>query len=281
MGKKDARIKVIHQKNQGLSAARNTGIKEVEGEYIMFVDGDDVIHPLMVDILLNTAIDNKCKVTFCEYERFHDIIEIQKKMEIRIGSCITEMFSPEEFLKKLLCYKVRDVVWNGLYHRDTIFQNEFKVEKRNEDVWWKYIAIDASNKIAAISSCLFYYRKREGSIMVTFSGLKQFDDLEGRYYRAIYISYKYPNLKTLAFSEVIAACMNHYVYSQNCLCGIERKQALCIINKYRRLVNLSFIEIINEKNISRMRQISVILQKVSFRLACYLKVLLVKKIEKE
>ena len=48
---KDPRCKVIHQTNLGLSAARNTGLKEATGEFISFIDGDDYISPIMYETL--------------------------------------------------------------------------------------------------------------------------------------------------------------------------------------------------------------------------------------
>jgi glycosyltransferase involved in cell wall biosynthesis len=49
---KDSRVRVIHQPNQGVSAARNAGLDAAKGEYIAFVDSDDVIHPQMMETLL-------------------------------------------------------------------------------------------------------------------------------------------------------------------------------------------------------------------------------------
>lgn len=51
--KTDLRIKVIHQKNGGLSAARNTGLRSAQGRYISFVDSDDFIRQDMYEVLLN------------------------------------------------------------------------------------------------------------------------------------------------------------------------------------------------------------------------------------
>ena len=48
---KDLRIQVIHQENQGLSMARNTGIQYAEGAWLSFIDGDDIIHPQFIEIL--------------------------------------------------------------------------------------------------------------------------------------------------------------------------------------------------------------------------------------
>ncbi len=60
--KKDKRIKVIHQKNKGLSGARNTGVVNANGEYIMFVDGDDWLELNACEILYSYIKNNKCDI---------------------------------------------------------------------------------------------------------------------------------------------------------------------------------------------------------------------------
>ena len=56
---KDSRIRVIHQKNQGLSAARNTGLQAARGDYIGFVDSDDFIEASMYEKLLDN-LEREC-----------------------------------------------------------------------------------------------------------------------------------------------------------------------------------------------------------------------------
>ena len=58
--KKDNRIKVIHQKNEGVSSARNKGIRECTGKYIGFVDGDDIIDTDMFEKLYESITKNEC-----------------------------------------------------------------------------------------------------------------------------------------------------------------------------------------------------------------------------
>lgn len=71
--KKDKRIKVIHQKNAGQSSARNRGIKEAKGEYIGFVDSDDLIEPEFVSSLLK-LYDGKTSIAVCgnQYRRLKE-----------------------------------------------------------------------------------------------------------------------------------------------------------------------------------------------------------------
>lgn len=61
----DKRIKVIHKKNGGLSAARNTGFEAATSDWIMFVDGDDWIEPSMCEKMMATAVANKVQLVMC------------------------------------------------------------------------------------------------------------------------------------------------------------------------------------------------------------------------
>ena len=62
---KDSRIAVIHQENQGQAAARNNAIVIAKGEWITFVDSDDLIHPQMLEILFN-AVDETTQISACD-----------------------------------------------------------------------------------------------------------------------------------------------------------------------------------------------------------------------
>lgn len=59
-------VMVVHQKNQGVSVARNVGLKNASGEYIGFVDADDYIHPEMYKTLLNILLKNNSEIALCD-----------------------------------------------------------------------------------------------------------------------------------------------------------------------------------------------------------------------
>lgn len=65
---KDNRIKVVHKKNGGLSAARNTGVSLATGDWIMFVDGDDWIEPTMCESMINKVLEDRTlQLVMCEW----------------------------------------------------------------------------------------------------------------------------------------------------------------------------------------------------------------------
>lgn len=63
--KKDNRIKIINQKNLGVSAARNNGFYYSKGDYICFIDSDDIIEIDMVSTLVKLLQENECEVANC------------------------------------------------------------------------------------------------------------------------------------------------------------------------------------------------------------------------
>ena len=82
--KRDHRIKVIHQENKGLSAARNAAMRICTGECLIFVDGDDVIPNDMIESLYQASQKIKADCIFCQYEmigpnekEFHSTKEIE------------------------------------------------------------------------------------------------------------------------------------------------------------------------------------------------------------
>ena len=66
---RDNRIRVIHQENQGLSAARNTGLDQALGEYVAFVDSDDAVLPDFIETLYDLADRYQADIVACAYER--------------------------------------------------------------------------------------------------------------------------------------------------------------------------------------------------------------------
>ena len=64
--KKDKRIKVIHQQNRGQAAARNRGVSCATGEWVVFVDADDMIHQQMLECLYQAAIRLNTKLAVCQ-----------------------------------------------------------------------------------------------------------------------------------------------------------------------------------------------------------------------
>ena len=118
---KDCRAKVIHQENQGLWAARNSGQRVAKGEYLMFVDGDDYLHldtlRIMIEVFHNYPQSDYVFVDYTKTNSLEDNIVIKKNYS-------TSVLSQEQLIYQLLnfygCPKVVTSVWNKLYRRELL-----------------------------------------------------------------------------------------------------------------------------------------------------------------
>lgn len=126
---RDARIKVIHQENQGLSAARNRGLDAAEGEYIAFVDSDDYIledmYKKMLDKLLNYNVD----LCVCQWQyEFSDGRQVVKRKNI--DPTIYGRKASLEFARFLYMGNYENGVvvaaWNKLYRRALLDKIRFE-----------------------------------------------------------------------------------------------------------------------------------------------------------
>lgn len=161
---KDSRISVIHQKNGGLSAARNTGIdwfyEQNRSDYITFVDSDDWLHPDYLKILLNGVSENNVKISVCNYKRV--TAEIPNKNYDNIEY---ELTSPEDFLVNHSWQY--NYAWGKLYHKSVFQDIRYPVGKIFEDTFTTYKALHKCEKIAYTDLQLYYYLRNEQGISRT------------------------------------------------------------------------------------------------------------------
>ena len=94
---KDSRVKVIHQTNRGLGLTRNVGMKVATGEYVGFVDSDDIVSVDMFKILYNNAKINNADISYCRFKRFVKSEELMNKEKYKE---ILDIFNDKKCLKK-------------------------------------------------------------------------------------------------------------------------------------------------------------------------------------
>lgn len=173
--KLDTRIIVVHQKNLGVSAARNTGLDIARGKYIGFVDADDFIHysmyKIMIDVIKNTSSD----MVVCDYIK---VDETYKESEKEIEKVDVESFDKNEVLNKLFIKGAFEVMpWNKVYKKSLFCNLRYKVGRVNEDEFLIHEIVYKCKKISIIDSKIYYYMKRSGSIMNSKFEIRKFDRL--------------------------------------------------------------------------------------------------------
>ena len=165
----DSRFKLINQSNQGASVARNRGVKESIGEYIMFVDSDDVVKENIVEVLLSYM---KADVDLVECNLTQNKEELQKNKPIRV---VFEGKSPESLVKCIAFKEVKFCAFTKLYRRELVEKVPFLEGVIYEDVYTGMNYLKYIRKMVAVDLKGYYYRVRPNSIMTTSFNEKNLD----------------------------------------------------------------------------------------------------------
>lgn len=159
----DSRIKVLHTDNQGLSSARNNGLKLVQGEYISFLDSDDTLHP----DFLRTLVANRAEGDIiCANFTFGSFPKIE-------GSDFTPHsdYTGKEFTLKILYQTIPDCsnsAWGKLYRR-TDFTQAFTPGIYYEDLDLFYRLVPDTTQVSHIPLQLYHYRQHSESYVHIFN----------------------------------------------------------------------------------------------------------------
>lgn len=174
---RDARIKVIHQENQGLSAARNRGLDAAEGEYIAFVDSDDYILEGMYKKMLDKLLDYSVDLCVCQWQyEFSDGRQVVKRKNI--DPTIYGRKTSLEFARFLYMGNYENGVvvaaWNKLYRRALLDKIRFEGRIHEDDAFNGRIM--AKNISVYVMEEQFYVYARNGDSLTNkpFSANKFF-----------------------------------------------------------------------------------------------------------
>lgn len=156
---KDNRFKLINQENQGQSVARNRGVKESIGEYIMFVDSDDVINTSVLEVLLpymKTDVDMvECRSSINKEEFFLN----------RTSTIVFEGNAKEAILNCIAIKEVKFCAFTKLYRREIVEKIPFLEGYIYEDVFTGINYLKYIRKIIVVDFIGYYYRIRPNSTM--------------------------------------------------------------------------------------------------------------------
>lgn len=173
---KYSNIKIINQSNQGISIARNIGMKYAKGKYIYFVDSDDCLaNNNSLSLLYDEAEKNKLDVLFFSFENFSDNEEIRKKYKKHfLGKKRNEVLSEVLTGKEMLNYFINTnqyyvTVWIQLVRKDFLLSNEIKFCDGiiYEDNLYTLELLLAATRVKCIDNILYKKRIRSGSIVTS------------------------------------------------------------------------------------------------------------------
>lgn len=165
--KLDVRVRVFHKKNGGVCSARNLGLQEAKGEYVAFIDNDDLYDKRLLEVLIKQINLNKSDIIKCG--RKNTNIDCNGKIiESRVSSWNrTQVFDKNQLLEKYYELKrtgVLSSVWNGLYRKNFLKENAICFNERfrhgNEDVYFNIVCFLKCENITIVKEVLYehFYR---------------------------------------------------------------------------------------------------------------------------
>ncbi len=211
--KADNRFVIVHKKNGGLSAARNTGLDIADGDYLIFIDGDDYIEENLCEELVEKSEKNNSDMVIFSYFRDYGDRVVQYHNDGKL-----KMISQKEAIKGLVNdERIKSMVWMKFYKRELFKDLYFKERHNYEDVYIMHHIFFRAKIIMLYNKSLYYYRYREDSI----SNFQSEKNLNHRW-ESLLLRYKdisetYPELE----GDVLKKTAYAYADIYNSLCAAK------------------------------------------------------------
>ena len=242
-------IRLIDQDNQGVASARNKGLDLARGDYLVFVDSDDVIAKNMLSLLLKKATDTGSDIVQSGVYYLYDDYRIEKYSNIEENDVV--LMGKKDFFHAMFDRRLSSYMCSSIYRKQLFDDLRFPENKIMEDTFIKPHLFLRSNKIIIIPECLYYYRQRQGSLMHTFHD-RRFDIIESmnnlaRIIDEFDLSEYYKDELTLWYGYHIMILVkhmaknNHYFkynsFRNKMLQIISTNEIAEILNKLKRIVD--------------------------------------------
>jgi len=253
---RDERVIVIHQKNQGLGAARNTGIANARGEYIGFIDSDDYIEADMYEILYNNLLKEDADMSLCGmFDCFEGVPPVIKKKKYMVVNAeqIVDLIFKSKLAHLSVCCK--------LYKRHVFEKVKFPPNIVGEDA---YVVLDIAmccERVVLTTEQKYYYIHRENSITTTHFSERVFQVIRTYEKNLATIQKEFPNLENVGKMRLCWA--NFYVLDKMLISDVEKQYEE--MKKIVKFLRSQYVFIMKTKEFRRSRKIAMTVLLVSLQ----------------
>ena len=202
IAEQDERVLVYHKENEGLSQARNDGLKQAHGDYVIFIDSDDYIHPEMIASLYQQLVKEDADVSSCGVMNVYANSESpQTENQDDYFVCDTETFLREYLIGE----KIPGTICNKLIKKEVAAQLTFPKGLIYEDAYYHFDLIKVAKKYVVNTNPYYYYFHRGDSITTKPYAEKDlaYIDIYQKFYTEVVK--EYPNLTEVAFFRLAYA----------------------------------------------------------------------------
>lgn len=203
-------IIAIHTQNQGVTAARLTGVKHASGEWIGFVDGDDEIEPDMYEMLLNNALQYEAEISHCGYQM---IFPDGRISYFHNTGCLVIQDNLTGLRDLLDGSLVEPGLWNKIFRKSLfdpllhspVMKKDIRI---NEDLLMNYILFSYASRSVFFDVCKYHYLIRASSVSrAEINQYKIFDPIR---VKQLILDMGIEGMKESAKKAYIGTCVNVY-----------------------------------------------------------------------
>lgn len=191
---KDNRITVVHQKNAGAGAAKNTGLELIDGDYFSIIDSDDYIELDMYEKMVNSLEKYNADIVQCLFRNVYVYDSFDRKYKIK-GN-YPKVLTSKSFLKEYLYDWKYAIFANKVFKSSLLKEIRFPVGRKIDDEFFTYKLVCNAKKVVNIDNILYNYRMRKTSVMnENDTDRLIYDRIDCFIERYNYVSDIYPSLK--------------------------------------------------------------------------------------
>ena len=160
---KDHRIRVKSELHAGVAHSRQIGLEEAQGDYILYVDADDVVDTNMITDMYQKAIEEDADMVICDYrELTHDGVVYRKQEPSTLSGGVV--------LNEILCGKLYGALWNKMMRREWLMKTKASFPQEltmREDLIFLSQCLPYARKIAYIAKAYYGYERRNTSALTS------------------------------------------------------------------------------------------------------------------